>query len=530
MSTPLDWPGLAGLDPQNEARLRCEQGTWGKAPGATSDYRWLARSARFGAHLPNLQRRLRIGAEDQPRSAVAWCALPDAHFAVHFYPSQATDASGRSGFLEKQVLHWQTGGVPLPAAAAALLLLPEAADLDDDIWWGRSKDGDWTDAEFSLPIAEADCPRPRLSPAGLQVLVQEAVRELKASITFEDCRELYAQLLAEREPAVLDRRERPLSALALAALLFPMERRQADALSLTGWVPSEFYRGKDLAINWGLVVTSHQASVDIPRRCIDSASRLAEALFEDDPGRLQTAMVDVGKESASPAVAPALGAEGDISGEKPPEGESAPADAGPGAAPPDKPATSFHGEPWAVPSTVSSPMTSHEDDGKDATPASTKSASKAPNDPASEAATPAQPSPTQFDPIIALHPLPEDVPDLFRLLYEFARHINRRSLDLEAIGPLFGSGPGRVAEIWTLKQEHPLLSWIEQLERERPGWVDSMQWDFKIKQLRAVALLLGPDEALKQRLTGIEDDPMLQALVAAIRDHRDSVASKPRMR
>jgi hypothetical protein len=150
------WPALRGTTTPVEAfQLRCGRGLRGKAHGAASDFRWIARSPAFGAGRSGLADELLLGSEDLPVKAFAWRAVQSRWYAIHAYPSRAVDAFGRTGFVEKQILEW-TGESEVPVAVAALLMLTQVGRLSDDDWWHRREMEEWKNDRYSLSLEDAE--------------------------------------------------------------------------------------------------------------------------------------------------------------------------------------------------------------------------------------------------------------------------------------------------------------------------------------------------------------------------------------
>jgi hypothetical protein len=269
MSDLLAWPALhPGKTPLPE-EIRYERGVWGKVHAARTDFRWIARSGGFAREGPDLElgRQISLGAEDQPVQAQLWRSLDDRCLAVGLYPSRSVDAGGRTSFLEKQVLAWSRTP-EVPAALAALLLLPHVETLTDDVWWTRHGNQPWGDPAFSLPIPPSEPLSIRLDQ--LDKAVQQGVSELRDSVEPSGLQRLYAQIVAGRCPAWLTGLDRPLSPRALAVLLLPLPRALADSLSLAGWIPSGRVSVEDLtAARWGVLV--------LPPHLRDSVGRVEEA-------------------------------------------------------------------------------------------------------------------------------------------------------------------------------------------------------------------------------------------------------------
>ena len=278
------WPALNGL---RSTALSVRRGVWGKAHGARSDYRWLARSTGFGHEYPRLGRQLNLGLEDRPASFPCWRALEGVYWAVAAYPSTAVDAAGRRGFLEKHALEWPAGGEP--AAAGALVLL-SAAGEDGPRPWSSQEEG-WSDPGFSIVLSspEADL---EIGAEGLAERVEIGLRELRERVAGENrLAEVYADLLndpmRDAGPALLRGLEAPLSPLALAALLLPLPRSLADRLSLAGWLPVSRCDLHDLGRRWDVVVPPPSLKVHACGEVGDHAWRMARAVFAGDPALLE---------------------------------------------------------------------------------------------------------------------------------------------------------------------------------------------------------------------------------------------------
>jgi len=259
------WPALADLAGDGErtalpATLTASRAVWGKVHGAASDYRWIAFTPPFDPRPTPLSRQLACGREDAPASFPAWRTLTRGHFAVAGYPSRAIDGSGRSGFLEKQVLLWsRPEGVP--AALGALLLGPAAAASTDAVWWERQGEVDWSDPDAILSLSEAEGRvEVPVGGEGLGAAIEgaiEAGRRALVRLTSEEVLgRFYADLVAGRRPAFLDGLAEPLPAEALAVLLLPLPRPLADGLSLAGWLPATRPTREEVGGDWDGVATS----------------------------------------------------------------------------------------------------------------------------------------------------------------------------------------------------------------------------------------------------------------------------------
>ncbi|WP_295461392.1 hypothetical protein, partial [uncultured Thiodictyon sp.] len=293
MSDPFDWPALAGAPAQLGEALHCAVGIWGKVHGAASDYRWIARSEGFGGGLPDLHRRLRIGAEDLGIRTTAWRA-PGAeaggqdYFAIGTYPSRAQDAAGRGAVLEKRVLHWRSPAAGFAIALAAAALLPAVADGDDGAWWGRVGEGDWQQPDYALPLGPESCPRLVLGRAALDGVIAAGIDALSAVLDQPRLAALYTGLLAGWRPVVLGGQPRPLPPAALVALLLPLSPGEVARCSLCAWVPASLIDPADLGRNWDLVVT-RQAGPPTPAAApadLERGAVLAAALLARAPGRI----------------------------------------------------------------------------------------------------------------------------------------------------------------------------------------------------------------------------------------------------
>jgi hypothetical protein len=228
------WPALEGgsLPP----RISYERGVWGKLPGSSSDYKWIATSSSFPRGDLHLEKQLVLGSEDTPRKATHWRSLGDLCLAMATYPSRSTDAAGRSGFLEKQVFAWRRAEAP--AALGALVLLPKIAQADAGIWWYRNAQS-WMSADDTLVLLPQDHGPFDVAMEELEEAAETGLAELGGAVSEEALAELYAHLLAEHRAVPLTGLDAPLGPEALAALLLPLPRKIADGLSLAGWLPSQ---------------------------------------------------------------------------------------------------------------------------------------------------------------------------------------------------------------------------------------------------------------------------------------------------
>lgn len=307
---PFAWPGLrlAGAVP-DRFLLHVERGVWGKAHGARTDYRWLAASPGFEAFGERLEFELALGSEDEPHGgATFWRRLAGGACAVRVYPSRAIDASGRSGFLEKQVLAWRRDP-ELPAALAAFTLLRVVARLEDGVWWKRRQEVDWERPDTVLGLE--DCPSVETTPAELAAAVSSGIAALGNVVGREELTAAYACLLANPPRAAwLRHLERPLPPEALAALLLPLSRERGELLSLASWVPSSRADVEELETRWSVLgepATHRFAHGDTATVEVSETSMLASALLAGDPESLEAMPVwkiEVEERPPAPAAEP----------------------------------------------------------------------------------------------------------------------------------------------------------------------------------------------------------------------------------
>ena len=473
------WPALAGAAALMGEELRCELGLWGKVHGQASDYRWIARSPGFGAGVPDSQRHLRLGAEDQPARAAAWRAPwvggdtgeGGDYFAIGTYPSRALDAAGRGAVLEKRVLHWRRPAPGFPVALAAAALLPLAAQADDRLWWDRVGEGDWQDPDDALPLAPADCPGVTLGPAALETVIAAGLEALLATLEEPQLAALYAGLLAGLRPVHLGGLAQPLPPGALAAVLLPLTPAQAQRCSLCAWVPATLIDPRDLGRDWDLVVTRQSAPHPDPALAPEfreRGARLAAALYARDPGLIPDAR------TRSPGAAPLLV----------PVPAPHLAEVGDGT-------PAVHPYPRLIPDAAPSPAL--------------------PSAAAGDRTTPVHPNPRMH-----LAPGAASGRPGLAYLHEFADAINLRRLDLTRLAAdLAAPGAWPVLAPGEDPADHPLVHWIRRLEAHRPAAVDPADWAFKLDQLRAAALLLLPHPTTLD-LVGLPRDPRVPALLAVL--------------
>ena len=302
------WPALDLGGRPLPAEISYERGVWGKVHGAASDFRWIAATPSFMSLHRRFESELQLGSEDAPTAGTLWRTLDGVHCAVAFYPSPARDAAGRSSFLEKQVVEWRRPP-EAPAALGALLLLRHAAELDSGVWWARRADVHWAESDFRLELGPAEHPPRPVSPDAVERAVEQGIQELLAAASEEALAELYAALLAGGRALPLSGLTRPLPPEALAALLLPLPRDQADRLSIAGWLPSLRLAESgiaDLRQCWDLVLggSAPLPAADGPAPTSDlreQARLMVRALRERDPGLLSPHAAASGSRATSHA-------------------------------------------------------------------------------------------------------------------------------------------------------------------------------------------------------------------------------------
>lgn len=286
------WPGLIGARPAAETLV--SRAVWGKAPQARSDFRWLAASPGFVSE--GAERALRLGIEDQAKSFYSVRASGDYILAAFAYPSKVFDATGRRGGLEKQILvaRQQEGVSPL---WLVFLLLERLVGATSQIWWARRDEVNWDRSESCLQLA--DEPPLRLETDELERLVQQGLNELRGLDGGEKTLEALYGDLAVNETGWVRNQSQPLTALATAVLLLPLDA-QLRSVSAAGWIPSSRFRRED-SEGWDILVEPAALRLAPSRDGVDESSRRrAKAVWSGQPG--QEGPAHVGQVEPDPLV------------------------------------------------------------------------------------------------------------------------------------------------------------------------------------------------------------------------------------
>lgn len=293
MAEPFSWPALGPVNDPGDLPdcLTYERAVWGKVHGSTSDYRWIAASPGFDPAEERLEETILLGPEEEHAGGFPlWRSLPSSYLAVLCAPGRSLDAAGRKAPLLKQVLRWRRPEA-VPAALGALLLLHHAETFDDTLWL----DGETPAEGETIPLdPEAELPV-ELTEQTLRDLAAQGIEDLRKSVSPGSLAAFYAAVLTGDRPAVLPTVGKPLTPLALAALLLPLDPERAGALSLAGWIPSRRPRREDLGAAWdgvvapGPVADRLQGPEGEPptTELHDRGLLLAEALLMADPSTLR---------------------------------------------------------------------------------------------------------------------------------------------------------------------------------------------------------------------------------------------------
>jgi hypothetical protein len=428
------WPAGRGADPPPRASawvlLEYQLGVWGKAPGAPTDFRWLARSAPLPPELP---RSLVVGSEREPFETVVWRHLGGRYCAAHLYPSSAVDATGRTSFLEKTLMLWR-GEPGVPLVWAALALLPHVANSRGEHHWRSVSLEHWRDETFFVTLDQDTTQPLEVFASDLDGALELGLAELADAVDETALTQAYGVLeTGEAGPTALLRGCRgPLSPRALAVLLLPFERPRADELSLVGWMPDSG-RGPSSGTRWDLCATGGVA-VRAEGRSQDLAHRRARALLEKNPALL-VERASVTLEGLRLGSVGSPGCDGSRDG----AASGYPDETVEGCLPARSPA--LHGDTWPTPDTT-----------------------------------------------LELGPRPL-AGGALELLYDYARRIRRRWLeprDLRAVLMASDPQPPQASET--------VLRWAEIVEGARPEHVDQEHWQVKVETLRLAAGLLSGEQ------------------------------------
>ncbi|HEX2835309.1 MAG TPA: hypothetical protein VHW00_20005 [Thermoanaerobaculia bacterium] len=284
------WPALAPHDVTGSTQISYERGIWGKVHGAPSDFRWIATTPAFSGPANQIELQLALGPEDALTTFGMWLTHGSTCYAVACYPSAARDASGRSGFLEKQILEWERPA-EMPAVLGALLLLPAVAALDSSVYWDQCADARWMEDDHLLNLDAAA--HPALSTSLLRDAIDDGLRTLKRAATEETLASFYGAVLAGNHAVSLQGIASPLPPTALAALLLPFPRSIADSISIAGWLPATRLpeNAADSMLNrWTIIVggavspPAAQATPDAEQ--LRMGKLMAGAIMSGDPSLL----------------------------------------------------------------------------------------------------------------------------------------------------------------------------------------------------------------------------------------------------
>lgn len=325
----MSWPAFGGVS-LRDCTLDFERGIWGKMHAVPTDYRWIGRSPGFPSARDGAELLLLVGLENAPVPASLWRSHEGRYFAAGTYASPARDAAGRSGFLEKQVCLLPGAG-DLPAAMAAMGLLPWVRARTYEDWWGQRQDPSWPEKSHQMHLEPESI---TVTAEQLEEHISRGLSELWA-LGAERLQRAYAGVLSGRSTSYLEGVLAPLSAQATAALLLPLERPLADASSVAGWSLSARYRRQRRELAWTLLVLDRAAREDaessppsMPYSADDErrAEEIVRAIEERSPARLSPP-----REPESVAVPEAQSASqfGAVTGQLPAPESTAPAEPAP---------------------------------------------------------------------------------------------------------------------------------------------------------------------------------------------------------
>jgi hypothetical protein len=436
MSGLFEWPALAGGERHLGETLQCRFGIWGKVRDQASDYRWIARSEGFGEGRKDLSRALRIGSEDQSVATTAWRALCDGtgdasacdYFAIGAYPSRAVDAFGRQVPIEKLIMQWLRHADGPPVALAALAMLPRVAEADDRLWWDRVNEGDWQEPDYALPLDASVCPAPPRIDA-------EAFAE-----------HIEHGIQALEEGIGVERLARTYALLLAGAhpvMLGGQPRPLPPSALAALLLPLAPERAETLSLA-GWVPSMLVDAADVGKNwdlAVTARAGMAPTVDRADLAqgtRLAEALLERAPERLGRAPAAAS---------RPPADEPEPSPAGDSvqASAPEPPAHPGADSEWRL----------------------------------------------HPNPRLGLAPAPPEHSPALAYLYELADRVNLRRLDLSRLRAALDHRP-RLLAAGENPARHPLVTWIRALESHCPDGVAAQEWQFKIDQLRAAALVLLP--------------------------------------
>jgi hypothetical protein len=288
-----DWPALTDLGDAPRWRFACLHAVWGKRPGDATDARWIGASAALDSDFDERAAAFYLGSEDAPADLLGWHSRDGLHQAIHGLPSRFPDAAGRHA-LERHILEWRNRP-KLPAALAALAMLPQAAALDADAWQPLLDPATPPEQPASLPRQDT-----LLDPFALAAAIDTGCDELARAVGEAELTRLYALVLAGNRFVQLPAAAELLRPQALAALLLPMQRELADQLSLLSRLPSRridrrrFGDTAAAAVRWHLIGIGDCPAEQLPAAAAPAspeqealATAMARALLANQPGLLR---------------------------------------------------------------------------------------------------------------------------------------------------------------------------------------------------------------------------------------------------
>nr|VFK10228.1 MAG: hypothetical protein BECKLPF1236B_GA0070989_10138 [Candidatus Kentron sp. LPFa] len=287
-SHSMNWPALEGL-PDDRIQLEYRIGVWSKAPGAASDYRWIAKTPEFVADDRFIDDFYVSDTPERIGDTVLWKRTTEYFHAIHLYPSAARDSAGRSGIIERVFLQCLVG--KLPAAAVALLLLPKATKLGAELYQERLENIDWSDRKAYIELTENACPTLPLDHTDLPDVIKQGVEIVRAHFDLRKLGTFYASLLSEQRPCFFPDSNRTLSPEAVAALLLPLPRKLADEISLAPNIPEGHVDIAKLSEHWNVLPARFSKEITdrkpLDQWAIKEGERLAESILRNDPDRLK---------------------------------------------------------------------------------------------------------------------------------------------------------------------------------------------------------------------------------------------------